>query len=205
MIDTRYSDEEKVEISKAWSNSVYSYRYLIWKKSYPANNAINGINKYWCSKPVKKMEKIVTWEATLRKRTRVHGINIIWAYAPGTFNIEYSADGKEFKTVIDWRRTVSGGNRKWWEMLIPSLKQSFKSFPDRITFDSPIVAKKIRINMREPVNKFFGLYKVEFFARNWVVLIKSKIPASSKEDCWSVNVKDPRPGSKVESRLENYK
>ncbi len=59
--------------------------------------------------------------------------------------------------------------------------------------------------MREPVNKFFGLYKVEFFARNWVVLIKSKIPASSKEDCWSVNVKDPRPGSKVESRLENYK
>lgn len=124
---------------------------------------------------------------------------MIWAYAPGKFNIEYSPDGTNFKPIVNWRNTVSGGNRKWWELLIPALRQSYKSFPDRITFDVPVFATKIRINMKRPTNFYFGLYKVEFFVRDWVVIIKSLIPNSCKEVCWNINVKDPIPGTAVES------
>ena len=134
------------------------------------------------------------------KKTRIHGINMIWAYAPGSFNIEYSIDGISFKPIVEWRNTVNGGNRKWWELLIPSLKNSYKSFPDRITFDSPVFAIKVRINMKGPNNFYYGLYIVEFFVTDWVLAIKALLPNTCKHECWTVNVKDPIPGTQVECK-----
>ena len=84
------------------------------------------------------------------------------------------------------------------------MKLKYKSFPDRFNFDQPIFAKKIKILMRGPVNKFFGIYRVEFYVRNWAVMIKNNQSHKCKESCWSVNSRHPKAGSPVESILKIY-
>lgn len=130
--------------------------------------------------------------------TRIHGINIIWAYAPRQFSIEYSTGGNNFIKLFKFRNTVDKGNKGWWKKLVPLMKLKHRSFPDRFNFDQPIFAKKIKILMRGPVNKFFGIYKVEFFVRNWAVMIKNSQKNQCKESCWTVNTRHPKPGSPVE-------
>ena len=125
-------------------------------------------------------------------------MNIIWAYAPGQYSIEYSADGKKFKTTVKFRNSVNKGNRSWWKKLVPLLKSKYRSFPDRINFESPVFAKKIRILMKDPVNNYFGLYKVEFFVRNWAIIIKNSPKNHCKESCWTINTLHPKIGTPIE-------
>jgi len=84
--------------------------------------------------------------------------------------------------------------KTWWELLKSSLKKSQKSFPVRITFQTPFWAKKVRILMKGPINYYFGLYKVEFYAKDWVVLIKK---TDGSEECWNVNTEIAREGQLV--------
>lgn len=158
-------------------------------------------NSYWCSTGQHKADDIVIWGAKFRKLTRVHGLNIIWAYAPGQYSIEYSADGKNFITLLKFRNSVNKGNRGWWKKLEPLLKLKFRSFPDRINFDSPVFAKKIRILMKNPVNHFFGIYRVEFFVRDWAIVIKNSQKNQCKENCWTVNSLRPKVGTPIECNL----
>jgi hypothetical protein len=143
------------------------------------------------------------FEVTFHKMERVHGINLIFAYAPGKYMVDYSIDEKNYTTIINWHNTIEGVNRKWWERLIPALRQSFKSFPDRITFDHPVFAKKMRIKMKEPVNFYYGLYKVEFFSKEWVIMVKSAQNKNcSPEQCWSVHEVNPTPGDNVKCKKQ---
>ena len=131
--------------------------------------------------------------------TRIHGINIIWAFAPKRYAIEYSRDGNNYKTLIDWRDAVQGGNKSWWESLIPSLRTAYRSFPDRITFDYPVFAIKVRILMKGPVNYYFGLYRVDIFIRNWILVIKNTPEGQAKEDCWVINTVVPKLNTPVKT------
>jgi hypothetical protein len=125
-------------------------------------------------------------------------MNIVWAYAPHQFAVEYSAGGKKFVPLIKFRNSVDKGNKGWWKKLVPLLKMKFRSFPDRINFERPVFAKKIRILMKGPVNNFFGLYRVEFFVRNWAVILKQSPKNQCKESCWTVNTLHVKPGTPVE-------
>ena len=82
---------------------------------------------------------------------------------------------------------------------MPSLLARAKSFPDRITFDSPLFVKKIRILMKGPVNYYFGIYRVDFFVKNWTMVIKNTTDGQCNEDCWIVNTVTPGEGSKVKT------
>ena len=129
---------------------------------------------------------------------RIHGLNIVWAYAPGQYSIKYSSGGDKYKTLINFRNTIDKGNQAWWKQLIPTLKLKYKSFPDRINFDTPVFADKIIIEMRNPVNEFFGIYRVDFFVRNWVIMIKNSQKNQIKESCWTVNTLKPKLGSSIQ-------
>jgi len=101
--------------------------------------------------------------------------------------------------LIDWREAVQGGNKSWWESLIPFLRTAYKSFPDRITFDTPVFAKKVRIIMKGPVNYYFGLYRVDIFIRNWILVIKNTPEGQTKEDCWVINTVAPKLNTPVKT------
>ena len=156
-------------------------------------------HSYWCSRGNHGAEDIIIWEAQFNELTRVHGINMIWAYSPLRYAIEYSRDNKEFITLIDWRDTHSGGTNSWWSNLIPALRQSARSFPDRITFDNPVFVRKVRIIMKGPVNYYFGIYRVDIFVKNWTMVIKNTTEGECKEDCWVVNSVAPRNNDKVKT------
>lgn len=126
---------------------------------------------------------------------------MVWAYAPAKYQIESSLDGIKYKTVIPWRKSVENGNKGWWKRLFSHLRGRYKSFADRITFDKPIFAKYFRILMRGPVNIYFGLYKVNLLARNWVVMIKNKPKGKCEESCWTINTLKPVHGSLVQCML----
>ena len=158
------------------------------------------MGSYWCSTGSHEIDEEVIYEVTFHKIERVHGMNMIFAYAPGKYKVEYTIDEIKYETILNYHNTIEEANRTWWVKLIPTLKQSFKSFPDRVTFDNPVFAKKIRIVMKDPVNFYFGLYKLEFFTKEWVIMIKSAQSRSChSEQCWSVNQINPTAGVKLES------
>jgi hypothetical protein len=193
--------EQRVNALSAWANSIFSIKVLFYMKTYPAINAITDSGSYWCSLGGHENDEEVIYEVSFHKTERVHGMNLIFAYAPGMYKVEYTLDEIHYYPIMGWHWTVEEANRKWWEKLIPSLKQSFKSFPDRVTFDHPFFAKKVRIVMKEPVNFYYGLYKVEFFTKEWVVLVKSAPNKSClPEQCWSVNNIKPKQGDKIECK-----
>ena len=80
---------------------------------------------------------------------------------------------------------------------MPALLSRARSFPDRITFDNPFFVKKIRILMKGAVNYYFGLYRVDFFVKNWTMVLKNTAEGQCNEDCWVVNSVNPVEGSKV--------
>jgi hypothetical protein len=101
---------------------------------------------------------------------------------------------------VPWRDSVEGGNRGWWERMFPNYKWRYQSFADRITFDEPKFALKLRILMRDPVNKFFGLYKVDVLVRNWIILLKNTPENKCEESCWTVSTLNPVHGSDVQCK-----
>ena len=191
-------DEIKITPIDAWANSVYNLEYMTFKKTFPAKNAIQH-NGYWSSTGDHKMNDVIIWEATLFRETRVHSISFIWAFSPLFYSIEYSNDEKNFKILINWRPSVTNKNIGWWLNLNPQLKVKFRSFADRVTFSPAVFGKKFRILMKGPVNKYFGLYRVDFYVRNWVVMFKNISENVQHESCWTVNTNVIKPGVKLQS------
>lgn len=193
----QFDDEDIIGVEDAWSNSVYEQNFLLWNHRYPAINAVRSFS-YWCSKGGHKKNDEVIFDAKLFRLTRVHAINMIWAYAPERYKIQYSYDGQKFIDLVKWKDAIEGKKSGWWKKLIPALKFKNQSFPDRITFDNAIFARKFRIIMKGPVNGFFGLYKVDFFVRNWVVIFKNTPEDQCKESCWTVNTVNILPDTQIQ-------
>jgi len=125
-------------------------------------------------------------------------MNIVWAYAPLEFSLEYSNGGK-FKLLRQWRNSKAHGNKIWWDGLFLANRKRNQTFPAKIIFQVPVFATSIRIKMRGPVNKLFGIYKVSFFTKNTPIIIKKKLDEKEKcaEYCWVVNSIVPKPGDEV--------
>jgi len=51
--------------------------------------------------------------------------------------------------------------------------------------------------MKNPVNHYFGIYRVDIFVKNWVLLIKNVPDGQCEEECWVINTLNPRPGTLV--------
>lgn len=75
------------------------------------------------------------------------------------------------------------------------MKTANRCFPDRLTFDNPVFARKLRIIMKGPVNYYFGLYRVDIFIKNWTMMIKNTTEGKCSEDCWVVNTIAPYHGT----------
>lgn len=198
----RYNDEHPVAIRDAWSNSVYYMEVGKHIHCYPALNAVRSWS-YWLSKGVHQKIDEIIWEAHLYRLTRVHAINLIWAYAPAKFKIQYSNDNIKYYDLVNWKSTVDKKEGGWWARLIPAYRHRYRSFPDRITFEQPVWARKFRIIMKDAVNGFIGLYRVEFMVRNWIVLLKNTPKDSCKESCWTLNTVIPKAGTQVQCILKD--
>ena len=81
---------------------------------------------------------------------------------------------------------------------MPHYRLWYRSFPDRITFDQPIWAWKIKITMKEAINHFIGLYRLDIMVRNWVVLFRNTPKDQCKESCWTLNTVSPKAGTRVQ-------
>ncbi len=193
----KWWDERTVEIKDAWANSVFIWKWWWWSFPYPALNAARS-SGYWSSTGSHKKTDVIIWEATFFRLTFIHGLGLIWAYSPGEFAIQYSQDGNKFDFLVNWRESIDDKKPDWWNKLFPHFKLRLISFPDRFTFDKPVWAIKMRILMRNPVHHFFGLYKVDFWMRDWVAVLKNTQKDQCDESCWTVNTNYPTEGSHVE-------
>jgi hypothetical protein len=118
---------------------------------------------------------------------------IKWAYAPAEFSVQTKAygdsnnpNGSVWETAVGWQPSISNTNAQWWHKQFYWYRWRYRSFTHRINFDVPTWAYHIRILMRNPVNWFFGIYRVEAWSKQWVVMLKSG-QKSENESCLTLN------------------
>ena len=203
------SQDYPVTITKAWSNSVLSKtEESSYVRHFYAKYAVSKTaNSHWSSTGEHKMKDEIIWQAKFERLSRVHSVLITWAMAPGEYKIIYSTEDVEdpledpenedqFFTIVPWTNSKNASQEKhwgWWERFNPYIKNAYLSYPEKIIFKSPISAFRIRIVMRIPINKYFGIYKVNFFTKDWLVILK----ANKGMSCWAVS-----PAGVIKENLE---
>jgi len=182
------TEEESVPLLMASCDSYYS-KYVgneIIEK-FDAKNILNG-DGYWCSTGNHGVKDEIEFNITLEKSERLSAMWIHWAFAPGEFKIQFSNDNNNWLELDKgYRKSIKHGDVNWWKSILskPKLRWSYKTFDERIEFDSAIWGKYVKLTMRFPVNQYFGIYRVEFYKKSRsIVMIKSM--NTSSELCLTI-------------------
>jgi len=189
-----HSEEDVIKIHKVFSESFYREKKAEGSEEvFNASNILGDDNKFWCSEGGHALKDVVKFYVEFEKSYRFNAMWIHWAFAPGEYKISYAnekspVDGSFVMTnIIEWRPSIKGTDENWWKSIIsnPKTRWRHKSFDERVNFDEPIWAKYFLIEMRYPVNQYYGIYKLEFYSLSKaVVMIKSKM--TGEDLCLSV-------------------
>jgi len=163
---------EIAQFTEAWASSVYTYKDFSQEHSYPAINAVLGFS-YWCSTGFHLKNQIITWEGVFEYTRRLSHLWIRWAYAPGSYRILTTNDGSNWEESIPWQTGFKGVLWQWLAKIFWWWRWFYKSYAEYIPFGSPVWAKRIRIQMRESVFNYFGIYRVEAWMKSWTVMLKT--------------------------------
>lgn len=125
----------------------------------------------------------MNWEGGFQYPRRLSHMWIRWAYAPGKYRILSSVDGEDWKEEVAWQTGYKGVLWQWLSKIFWWWKWFYKSYAEYIPFPSPIWAKKLRIQMKENVFKFFGIYRVEAWMKKWLVMLRSSAVQSTGDWC----------------------
>jgi hypothetical protein len=183
-------DEELIPILSILADSTYTQKDSTNNiiKKYDAKNLL--LNDYWCSAGNHGVKDEIKLKFEFESSVRLSGIWLHWAYAPGEFRIQYSntLSTDSFRDIFPkkFRFSIEKGNLVWWKKILsnPLTRWHHKSFDDRINLDHPVFAKYIIMTLRIPVNKYFGLYKIEFYRKiKSVVILKNKITGFNNNIC----------------------
>ena len=177
---------ENSKFIDAWASSVYTYKSSASQHAYPAINAVLGFS-YWCSTGLHEKSTIITWEGVLDYPRRLSHLWVRWAYAPGSYRILSSTDGVQWEERTSWQTGFKGVLWQWLSKIFWWWRWFYKAYSEYIPFETPIWAKHIRIQMREPVFQYFGIYRVEAWIRQWTVMLK--VAAESDTD-WCLVMSD---------------
>eukprot|EP00405_Crypthecodinium_cohnii_P036713 CAMPEP_0206548470 /NCGR_PEP_ID=MMETSP0325_2-20121206/13903_1 /ASSEMBLY_ACC=CAM_ASM_000347 /TAXON_ID=2866 /ORGANISM="Crypthecodinium cohnii, Strain Seligo" /LENGTH=284 /DNA_ID=CAMNT_0054047957 /DNA_START=80 /DNA_END=934 /DNA_ORIENTATION=- len=121
-------------IDFAGANSVYTLKGQTKIQSpFNAKQALQPGSGYWCSTGRHKPEDVVIWKGTMKRRKKISGIKVSWAYAPSEVRVEVTPDGEYWDRAVDWHNL---GNNV--------------SFEEEMTFDRPRNVKAMKIEMRGP-------------------------------------------------------
>jgi hypothetical protein len=185
-----YRNEE--EVVKVISASAESYMDPRTNEKFMANLILSDSGKFWCSEGNHDLTTPVKFYAELEKSHRLSAFWIHWAFAPGQYRVLISNKKENdnsinWSVLIDWKDSIKGGDSNWWKSVItnPKTRWKYKSFDERVNLEEPTWARYILIEMRLPVNQYYGIYKLEFYIKSKaVVILKSRRPG--EESCLSV-------------------
>jgi hypothetical protein len=175
-----HSDEELVPIAKLSADSTYiKYKGDEIIEKFDPKNVLSSEN-FWCSAGNHGLKDEIKFNVEFERSYRMNAMWIHWAFAPGEFKIRFSNDNQNFYDLFNgFRYSIKEGNPNWWKSILSNSKSrwAYKSFDERIKFSEPIWGKYVEITMKIPVNQYFGIYKLEFYAKNKsIVMIKSLKP-----------------------------
>jgi len=191
-------NEEIIPVQEIKSDSIYvSYKNGNIFNRLDAKNLMNN-EDIWCSSGNHGVKDEIKIKFIFDGSYRMHSLWFYWAFAPGEFRIQYSNDDNIYFDIFANKFRLSEQNSSilWWKKIIsnPITRWQHRSFDERIDLENPVFAKFIEISMRIPVNKYFGLYKIEFYKNlKTIAIIKSK--AVGKNNCLSVINGDNSSGS----------
>ena len=158
---------------------------------YPAANAIQG-DKYWQSKLNVNDD---FWEAVFSSVARIDTIEIKWKFQPKKFQVHGSMGNESYEPLTEKYELYSAINKEGKSQSVDSVTKT-----SVVTFATPIFAKKIRINLFEPLkDKRFGIEKVTFFNKKTAMIITNQQCNECNPVCLFVNTDKPREGSKIEA------
>lgn len=125
----------------------------------------------------------MTWEGTFQHPRRLSHLWIRWAYSPGKYRVLVSMDNETWQEQISWQTGYKGVLWQWLAKLFWWWKWFYKSYAEYVPFSQPIWAKKLRIQMKDPVFKYFGIYRVEPWTKKWLVMLKSAATPGTGDWC----------------------
>ena len=144
----------------------------------------------WCSAGNHGIKDEIKLLIEFEKTRLLNSLWIHWAYAPGEFRIRYSHNKIIWKDIFSNKFRILDKNTdaRNFQKLIKdrSYLAKLKSFDEKIYLDEVDFARYIEIIMRIPINKYFGIQKLEFYQLNQIiVMLKSEI--YGEELCMSVS------------------
>jgi hypothetical protein len=160
---------------------------------FPANNALKSDATYWLSEKGRQHDH---WEAIFALPQKIDVIEIHWRLAPKRFRVFFKLDDKdEYIPVTDVVQKTSFISK---EGQIQD-KDSYSPY-NAVVFHKPIFAKRIRINLNEPIKKnSFSIFFVKFFQKKTTLLIKNELMDENQHWCFYVNTNYPIQDTKVEA------
>lgn len=200
-------DEELIPVISILADSTYTKKDSTNNivKKYDAKNLL--LDDYWCSAGNHGIKDEINLKFEFESSVRLSGIWLHWAYAPGEFRIQYSntLSPDSFRDIFPkkFRFSIEKGNLVWWKKILsnPLTRWQHKSFDDRINLEKPVFAKYIIITLRIPVNKYYGLYRIEFYRKSKsVVMLKNKISGFNNNICMLLSNGEYVQGSPIITR-----
>lgn len=160
---------------------------------FPAENAIKMDSSYWLSKRNVLHDH---WEAEFDVPQKIDIIDIHWRLPPKRFRVFFKLDDKSdyipATDVYDKSSFINDEGK--------TANQEAISLDNAIVFQKPIFAKRVRINLNEPVKSHsFSIFYVKFYQKRSTVIIKNDYLDKTKHYCFYVNTDQPREGVKVEA------
>jgi hypothetical protein len=187
-------NETAVWPESANAGSEYRWTFLWWTlMHFPAGNAIRGDRSYWLSDRGRQHDH---WEAVFSSPTKIDVMEINWRLPPKRFRVFYKVEDKsDYLPITDLTEKTSFINKEGRISSTDAISQS-----NAVVFHKPIFAKRIRINLNEPVkSNSFSITSVKFFQKKTTILIKNELVGKDEHFCFYVNTNLPRENEKVEA------
>lgn len=177
----------------ASSASAFSWGFLNWNHvSFPASNTLSGHNGFWLSKRDVMDDHL---EYIFKKPTKLDYLLIHWRLPPKRFRVFFKLkDDNDYiplTELIEKFKPISE-NKK--------ISEDSASEYNALIFNKPIFARRLRIVMNEPLKKkSFSVFKVKFFQKKTVSLIRNMKVDSETHQCLTVNTSEPKDRTPVYS------
>ncbi len=186
--------EQEVFPTTANAGTEFSWGFLFWSfMNYKATNALSGSQSYWLSQRNVQHDH---WEAVFKTPQKIDVIEIKWRLPPKRFRIFFKLDdSSDFipaTDVYDKSAFLSSEGQ--------ISNQEAVSLENAVVFNKPIFAKRVRINLNEPLKKnSFSIFQVKFYQKQTVILVKNQLYDPCINYCWYINTDKPRENISVEA------
>jgi hypothetical protein len=192
--------EAEVFPSDASANTEFKWGFMFWTfMHYDAKKALGGNSwSFWQSANNVQNDH---WEAVFSNPQKINVIDIKWRHPPTRFKVHFKLDDNtDWIPATDLFDRVSKINKEGQK----SVQDSGGSY-NAVDFRKPIFAKRVRINLNEPVMKGnFSIEYVKFYQKKDIILIENQMLTECTNLCFYVNSDKPRENMIIEAYSCNH-